>query len=133
MKELLLIQIAAIIVAVVSVGIAIFQFLLFLGLPFAEYSWGGKYQGVLPKKMRIMSLPSAILLLFFGFIFLIHSKVLSVGFHLPTKLFVIIITVFMGLNTLGNLVSKSKKERLVMTPLAGITFLSCVLVLLYSK
>lgn len=132
MKELLLIQIAAIIVAVVSVGIAIFQFLLFLGLPLAEYSWGGKYQGVLPKKMRIISLPSAILLLFFGFIFLIHSKILSVGFHLPTKLFVIIITVFMGLNTLGNLVSKSKKESLVMTPLAGITFLSCVLVLLYS-
>jgi hypothetical protein len=55
-----------------------------------------------------------------------------VGFHLPTKFFVIIITVFMGLNTLGNLVSKSKKERLVMTPLAGISFLSCLLVLLYG-
>src|SRR3954469_9623226 len=109
-----MVQIAAIIVAVISCGIAIFQVLLFLGLPLAEYSWGGKYQGVLPKKMRIMSLPSALLLLFFGFIFLIHSKVLSVGIHLPTKIFVIMITIFMGLNTLGNLVSKSNKERLVM-------------------
>ena len=38
MKEIL-IQVAAIIVAVVSSGIAIFQVLLFLGFPFAEYSW----------------------------------------------------------------------------------------------
>ncbi|NHM34095.1 hypothetical protein G8761_26645 [Bacillus sp. C11] len=82
--------------------------------------------------MRIMSWPSALLLLFFGLIFLIHSKVLSVGIHLPTKIFVIMITIFMGLNTLGNLVSKSNKERLVMTPLAGITFLSCLLVLIFS-
>ncbi|MGG1677352.1 hypothetical protein ACIFOT_16575 [Neobacillus sp. NRS-1170] len=126
------IQIAAITVAVVSSGIAIFQVLLFLGLPLAEYSWGGKYQGVLPKKIRIISLPSAFLLLFFGFIFLIHTKVLSVGFNLPTNLFVIIITIFMGLNTLGNLASKSKKERRVMTPLAGITFLSCLVVLIYN-
>lgn len=57
MKELF-IQIAAIIVAVVSC-IAIFQVLLFW-LPLAEYSWGGKYLGVLPKKMRIMSFTSAL-------------------------------------------------------------------------
>jgi hypothetical protein len=127
-----MVQIAAIIVAVISSGIAIFQVLLFLGLPLAEYSWGGKYQGVLPKKMRIISLPSALLLIFFGFIFLVHSKVLSVGFFLPTNIFVILITIFMGLNTLGNLISKSKKERILMAPLAGMTFLSCLLVLLYS-
>jgi hypothetical protein len=127
-----MVQIAAIIVAVISCGIAIFQVLLFLGLPLAEYSWGGKYQGVLPKKMRIISLPSAILLIFFGFIFLVHSKVLSVGFFLPTNIFVILITIFMGVNTLGNLASKSKKERMLMAPLAGMTFLSCLFVLLYS-
>ncbi|WP_243450171.1 hypothetical protein [Neobacillus terrae] len=127
MKELL-IQIAAIIVAAISGGIALFQFLLFFGLPLAVENIKECYL----KKMRIMSWPSALLLLFFGLIFLIHSKVLSVGIHLPTKIFVIMITIFMGLNTLGNLVSKSNKERLVMTPLAGITFLSCLLVLIFS-
>jgi hypothetical protein len=131
MRELI-IQIAAIIVAVVLSGIAIFQLLLFFGLPLGEYSWGGKYQGVLPKKMRIMSLSSSLLLVLFGLVFLIHSKILSVGFTFPTNIFVIIITIFMGLNTLGNMFSKSKKERVVMTPLAGITFLSCLLVLICS-
>ena len=82
--------------------------------------------------MRMMSLPSALLLLFLDSFFLIHSKILTVAFYLPTNILVIIITVFMGLNTLGNLVSKSNKERLVMTPLAGVTFLSCLLVLIYS-
>lgn len=49
-----MIQISSIIVAVITGGIAIFQVLLFLGLPLADYRWGGKYQGVLPKKIRIL-------------------------------------------------------------------------------
>ena len=131
MKEIMT-QIAAIIVAFVSSGIAVFQILLFLGFPLAEYSWGGKYKGVIPKKMRMISLISAFLLLFFGFIFLLHSKVIPLNLHLPTNIFVIAITIFMGLNTLGNLVSKSSKERTVMTPIAAITFLASLFVMINS-
>ncbi|WP_456274674.1 hypothetical protein [Bacillus sp. AK031] len=127
-----LVQTASIIVAATSCGIAIFQVLLFWGFPLAEFSWGGKYKGVLPKKVRIMSLLSAFLLLFFSFIFLVHSNIISVGFYIPTTVLVIIITIFMGFSTLGNLVSKSKKEKFVMTPIAGITFLSCILVIMNS-
>ncbi|WP_226671368.1 hypothetical protein [Metabacillus litoralis] len=126
-------QAAAIVVAVISVLIAIFQFMLFLGLPLADYSWGGKYQGVLPKRMRYLSLPSALLLLSFGFIFLIHTRIFSFEFDLPTNFFVWTITIFMGLNTLGNLASKSTKERIVMTPLACTMFISCLFVLIFSK
>jgi hypothetical protein len=126
------IQIAAIIVAIISMGIAIFQLFLFLGFPLAEYSWGGKYEGVLPKSLRMMSLPSAILLICFGFVFLIDTKVLSVGVNLPTSVLVWIITIFLGLNTLGNLASKSKKEKFVMTPLSGIAFISGLLVSIYG-
>ncbi|MBM7663214.1 hypothetical protein JOC85_004085 [Bacillus mesophilus] len=130
--NVILIQVAAIIVAVVSSGIAVFQLFLFLGFPLAEYSWGGKYEGVLPYKMRMISLPSAFLLLFFGFTFLIHSKVIILDFYLPTNIIVVVITIFMGLNTLGNLASKSRKERLVMAPLAAITFIACLFVVITS-
>ncbi|WP_240050871.1 hypothetical protein [Metabacillus litoralis] len=130
--EVVYIQVAGIAVAVVSILIAIFQFLLFIKLPLAEYSWGGKYQGVLPKRMRCMSLLSAMILLLIGFIFLIHTNVLTIEFVLPTYIFVWFITIFMGLNTLGNLASKSKKERMVMTPLAFVTFISCLFVLILS-
>jgi hypothetical protein len=126
------IQLAGVLVAVISCGIAVFQILLFLGYPLAEYSWGGKYEGVLPRKLRMMSLFSALVLLLFGFILLIHTQILHIAFQIPTHIFVLIITIFMGLNTLGNLASKSKKEKFVMTPLAGLTFLSCLYVLINS-
>ncbi|MBS4174109.1 hypothetical protein [Bacillus sp. FJAT-49736] len=126
------IQIVAFIIAVINSGIAVFQILLFLGFPLAEYSWGGKYQGILPKKMRIMSFTSAILLMLFTSIFLIHVNVLPVKFHLPTDVLIIIITIFMGINTLGNLASKSNKERMVMTPLSAVNFLSGLLIVIYS-
>jgi hypothetical protein len=129
----LYIQTAAIIISVISMGIAVFQILLFLGLPLGEYSWGGKYKGVLPPLLRVMSLPSAFLLFFMGFIFLIHTKVLSMGSNLPTHILVWIITLFLGLNTLGNLASKSKKEKIVMTPLSGLAFVSCLFVSILSE
>jgi hypothetical protein len=83
--EEIYIQIAAIISAVILMVIAIFQILLFLGFPLGEYSWGGKHKRVLPPLFRIMSLPSAILLFFMGFVFLIHTTVFSIGFSfVPT-------------------------------------------------
>jgi hypothetical protein len=126
------IQTAAIISAVILMTIAIFQILLLLGFPLAEYSWGGKYKGVLPPRLRMMSLLSAILLCLMGIIFLMHTKVLSIGDNIPTNILVWIITIFLGLNTLGNLASKSKKEKIVMTPLAGIAFVSCLFVSIFS-
>jgi hypothetical protein len=129
----LYIQTAAIIISVISMVIAVFQILLFLGLPLGEYSWGGKYKGVLPPLVRVMSLLSAFLLFFMGFIFLIHTEVLSIGSKLPTPILVWIITLFLGLNTLGNLASKSKKEKIVMTPLSGLAFISCLFVSILSE
>lgn len=127
------IQIAAIIGTVILTGVAIFQILLLLGFPLGEYSWGGRHKGVLPPIFRWMSLPSAILLLFMGFVLLIHTKVVSIsGTLIPTHIWVWIITIFLGLNTLGNLASKSRGEKLVMTPLSGITFVSCLVVSIFG-
>jgi hypothetical protein len=122
----LYVQGAAIIGAIILLAIAIFQVLLFLGFPWGEYSWGGRYSGVLPKKLRIMSLPSAIILLLMGFVFLIDTKVVLLSINFPTHVLVYLFTVFLGLNTLGNLASKSRKEKLVMSPLSGIAFIACL-------
>nr|WP_263324624.1 hypothetical protein [Neobacillus sp. Marseille-Q6967] len=54
-------NLAAIIIAVISLGIAIFQVLLTLGFPLGEATMGGYYK-VLPKKIR---LPVPYQLLFF--------------------------------------------------------------------
>jgi hypothetical protein len=125
----LFIQLAAIINAVIVGGIAVFQVLLALGYPLAEYSWGGKHNGVLPKQLRLASVPSAFVLVFMGYVFLLHADVIGTGASsLPTPILVWVFTAFLGLNTLGNLASKSPAEKRVMTPLSGIAFLCCLVV-----
>lgn len=119
----------SIIVAIMFISISFFQVLLSLGYPLGEYAMGGYYK-VLPKKLRIVSVINAIILLFMGFVFLQHTDVLS-GFNfLPTNILVWVFTIFLGFNTIANLISRSEKERLIMTPLSGITFILCLFITL---
>ena len=105
-----LIYVASIIVAILFLAIAVFQILLSLGYPLGEFAMGGYYK-VLPKKLRIVSVANALILLFMGFVFLKHTNVLTGLDFLSTNILVWIITIFLGLNTIANLISRSKKER----------------------
>ncbi|MFS1515024.1 hypothetical protein V1503_00700 [Bacillus sp. SCS-151] len=116
----------SIIVAIMFAFIAVFQVLLALGVPLGEFAMGGFYK-VLPKKLRLISFINAIILLFMGVVFLQHTNFLNFNF-LPTSILVWVITVYLGLNTIKNLISKSKKERYVMTPLSSIAFILCLMV-----
>lgn len=119
----------SIIVAIMFISISFFQVLLSLGYPLGEYAMGG-YNKVLPKKLRIVSVINAIILLFMGFVFLQHTDVLSGFDFLPTNILVWVFTIFLGFNTIANLISRSEKERLIMTPLSGITFILCLFITL---
>ncbi|AST91178.1 MULTISPECIES: hypothetical protein [Sutcliffiella] len=124
-----LIYTLSIIVSIMFVVVAVFQVLLSLGYPIGEFAMGGYYK-VLPKKLRIASLINAFVLLFMGFVILQHANVI-IGFDfLPTNILLWVITIFLGVNTIANLISRSKKEKLVMTPLSGFTFLLCLLIAL---
>ncbi|WP_214482257.1 hypothetical protein [Bacillus sp. SM2101] len=117
----------SIIVAIMFAFIAVFQVLLALGVPLGEFAMGGFYK-VLPKKLRIISFINAIILLFMGVVFLQHTNFLNIFNFFPTNILVWVITVYLGLNTIKNLISKSKKERYVMTPLSSIAFILCLMV-----
>lgn len=119
--------IITIIVAIIFLSIAVFQLLLSLGYPLGEFAMGGYFK-VLPKKLRMISAINAIILLLMAFVFLVDSKVIIAYTFLPTNLLVWAITIFLGVNSIANLMSQSKKERLVMTPLSTITFLLCLVI-----
>ncbi|WP_137789101.1 hypothetical protein [Bacillus sp. E(2018)] len=121
---------SSIIVAIMFVSISVFQVLLSLGYPLGEFAMGGFYK-VLPKKLRILSIINAIILLFMGFVFLKHTNVLYGFSFFPTNTLVWFITIFLGINTITNLLSQSKKERRVMTPFSSIAFLLCLFITLY--
>lgn len=123
------VYLSSIIVAIMFISILVFQVLLSLGYPLGEYAMGGYYK-VLPKKLRIVSVINAIILLFMSFVFLQHTDVLN-GFNfLPTNILVWVITIFLGFNTIANLISRSKKERYIMTPLSSISFILCLFITL---
>ncbi|UII56172.1 hypothetical protein LS684_01315 [Cytobacillus spongiae] len=91
----------------------------------------GGYYKVLPKKLRIISAIHALLLLFMGFVFLQHATILNGFGFLSTTILIWVITVFLGINTIANLISRSKKERMIMTPLSGLAFILCLVISLY--
>ncbi|WP_054958469.1 hypothetical protein [Paenibacillus dakarensis] len=123
------VYIITIMVSIIFVSIAVFQVLLSLGFPLGEFALGG-YHKVLPTKLRVVSAVNAIILLFMGLVFLQHTNVFDGISNLPTHILVWIITVFLGINTLANLISQSKKERLIMTPLSSIAFILCLVIVL---
>lgn len=126
MEESML-HILSIIVTFMFISIAVFQVLLALGLPLGEFAMGGYYK-VLPYKLRVASAINAIILLVMGVVFLQHTNVINIFNVLPTNILVWVITVFLGLNTIANLISRSTKEKYVMTPLSSIAFILCFMI-----
>ncbi|MBE4909816.1 hypothetical protein IMZ08_17415 [Bacillus luteolus] len=121
--------VAAIAASIILVGIAVFQVLLALGFPFGEAAMGG-YHRVLPKKLRVVSVLNGLILIFMAYVFLEHAEVFTFNYF-TTTIFVWIFTVFLALNTIGNFVSRSKKEKYIMTPLSSIAFILCLIVVLF--
>ncbi|MGN0517666.1 MAG: hypothetical protein ACI4II_02950 [Acutalibacteraceae bacterium] len=101
--------------------VIIITILIICGLPLGELTMGGHHK-VFPKKLKAMLVAQLILQMFFVII------ILQMGGYIPlwfsynvTKVICIIMSVYLSLNTVINFLSKSKKEKYVMTPLSLIT------------
>lgn len=104
--------------------VAILYAFLALGFPLGEFAMGGADR-IMPKKKRIACGVSIPLQLFIALVLLQAGGILSIG--LPdtvAKYLCIGFGIYFGLNVFMNLLSKSNKERFVMTPLAAITAFS---------
>lgn len=98
--------------------VIILSFLIILGLPLGELTMGGRYK-VFPKKLRIVLVSQLLLQVFFVIVILQMGGYLPLWFsHRTTRIILIVMAVYLSLNVLMNLASKSRKERLIMTPLS---------------
>ena len=105
----------------------IFNILLLFGAPLGEFTMGGKFNK-LPKARHKMSFISILILLFAILILLQLGNIYVVGFSFAiAKVSAYILAGYFCLNTAMNFLSKSKKERFVMTPLAAAVAI-CILV-----
>ncbi|GAJ22246.1 unnamed protein product, partial [marine sediment metagenome] len=103
---------------VLFTGMSVFQLLLVLGLPFGRLAYGGKYEK-LPSKMKITSLIGIIIFIFASLSVLERADIIII-FNNPmfVTVFIWIIAVYLAFNTLMNAISKSKWEKLIMTPIS---------------
>lgn len=98
--------------------VIILTLLIICGLPLGEFTMGGKYK-VFPKKLRIILVTQLILQLFFLIIILQMGGFISLWFSAKlTKIIGIVMSAYLSLNIIMNLMSKSKKEKYIMTPIS---------------
>ena len=106
--------------AVLLLAVAVMEVLLICGLPLGEFTMGGRYK-VLPPMFRIFAASSVFLQLFGAAMILQCGGLMNMWFAgNVTKIICYVFAGFFAVNTIMNLISPSKKEKFVMTPLAAI-------------
>ena len=105
--------------------IAIMTVLVACGLPLGEFTMGGQHK-ILPKKLRVVAVISVVIQIFAMIIILQAGGFISLWLPFTvTKYICLFFAAYLTLNTIMNMISKSKKEKYVMTPIsliAGICF-----------
>jgi hypothetical protein len=125
--------IASLICAIITFGMALLQLSLTFGAPFGEYVLGGRSK-ILPRNMRFVSASFTLAFAFIGMVYLHKAKVLDIGID-PVLVNVILIinTLFLAYAVVGNgLLTKSKKEKYLMTPFSAVQFLCSLIAILFK-
>jgi hypothetical protein len=118
------ISIVAVVGCLLLAALVVFQGLLIAGMPWGRLAWGGQHV-VLPARLRVGSAVSIVIYAGVALLFLAAAGLVTV---LPVGFVEVAIWVLVGYFALGilmNAISRSRPERLVMTPtvalLAGIS------------
>jgi hypothetical protein len=113
---------AAVLAAILFLGMAAFQASLALGAPLGAHVLGGRHPGTLPNRLRAFSAIAAVILVGGALVILARAGALgrpadAMGLLAPASW---AIAAFLVLNTLGNLASKSRIERTVFAAITAI-------------
>lgn len=117
----------AIINAVFTSIVILFQACLALGFPWGAASMGGKYPGKYPGKMRIVAVVNMIILALLMMIVLVDSGMLLSQFRSFTEVAIWLAVAFYAIGTVLNTITPSKIER-IWAPVAAIQLITAILV-----
>ena len=112
-----IVVIAALIQAVIALGVAIFQIALVAGAPLGEYTMGGQHPGKLPGQFRVTAAVSAIIMVAQSGHYLAQAGILNPALSPGQN--AIVNWFWFGFAVLGlivNSISRSKKERNLWVP-----------------
>ncbi len=115
-------QLTGIIYLLITVVVIFFQICLSAGAPWGEFTQGGRNKGVLPKSGRLLAALSVPVLVFMSL------SITSIISNAPNweKWTVYVTMVVQGLTAVANLITPSRKERLLWGPVTTVAFLLVV-------
>lgn len=123
-----MILIATFTALLILTALTIFQFLLAIGTPLGKFAWGGSYK-ILPKKLRIASTLSIIIYAIIAVFIVSRADLLNLvrdEFILRISMWVLFVYFLSGV--VLNAISRSKYERITMTPIC-VLLCGCLLIL----
>jgi hypothetical protein len=107
----------------------LFQVGLMAGRPWGEWTMGGYHKGVLPTKLRIGALVSAIILVIFGLVIIDAISLFGISFGFP-DFFRWVVVGYHVLAVIANTITQSKKERRLWQPITVLMLLGVLYLLL---
>lgn len=110
---------AAIAASIVLAALAVFQLALAFGAPLGRFAWGGAHEH-LPGRLRIASAASILLYAGFVLILLDRAGIIDVLPDGASRIAAWVLTGYFALGIPLNAISRSRGERLVMTPVVAI-------------
>jgi hypothetical protein len=118
---------AAVFAALVVIVIA-FQLALAAGMPWGTLTWGGRYPGVLPPRMRAVALVSAILLAAFAAIVGARAGLVLPAWQSAARVLVWVVVVYSALGVVANTITPSRRERRLWLPVVGVMLICSLIV-----
>lgn len=123
---------AAIVFAVVTAGVVLFQIALALGAPWGAYAMGGAFPGRYPPRMRAAAIGQAALLALVAVVVLSKAGIVvpSVSEALPSLIWLAV--AFSAVSLVLNAITPSAGERRIWVPVALVLLGSSLVVALTS-
>ena len=108
--------------AALLAAVIVMSILLICGLPLGEFSMGGRFGKVWPPKIRIIGISQLLTQIFALYIILAAGSIVPFFINYTvTRIICFVFAVFFFGNTFLNIISPSKKEKFVMTPMSLIS------------
>ena len=124
---------AAILYAILTLAVILFQIALAAGAPWGEFAMGGAFPGRFPPALRITALFQAALLGGMAAVVLARAELILPGWRQASRWLIWLVVAFSALSLLLNLITPSAGERAIWAPVALLLLLSSASVALSSK
>ena len=122
--------VAAVLFAVVTAGVIVFQIGLALGAPWGAYAMGGRYPGRYPAGMRVAAVVQAVALVVLAVIVLSTAGLVVPSLSEGFPWLVWLTVAFSAVSLVLNLITPSAGERRIWAPVGAVLLASSLTVAL---